>query len=117
MGGDTVRAQKIYNGGVNSLSFSSYNEILLSVALSDGSISFLDLRQFETPLISLRGHEEAIRQVCFSPYDKTLLVSGGEDGRVCIWDFNRSKKQNKKETDSNPKLLLVHPGHTSVVND
>ena len=37
------------------------------------------------------GHTAAVRQAAFSP-DGRLLVSGGEDRKIIVWDFNRRQR-------------------------
>jgi WD40 repeat protein len=37
------------------------------------------------------GHASAVRQVVFSP-DGKLLVSGGEDSKVMVWNFARRER-------------------------
>ena len=43
-------------------------------------------------LLHSKGHSDAVTAVSFSP-SGLLLVSGGLDGRVCIWEISSGKLQ------------------------
>jgi WD40 repeat protein len=35
----------------------------------------------------------------FSPFKKNILVSGGNDGTVCVWDVNNNKTISRFEKE------------------
>merc|ERR1711972_705783 len=120
--GKGIKKQIVHNGEVNCLCFSPYNDMLVSLGLSNGSLLLLDLRRLSSPLSSLKGHKKPVRNVSFSPHDYAMLASGAEDGMVCIWDLSRSQenreriKRKTKVTDP-PELIFLHRGCTSSIND
>jgi histone-binding protein RBBP4 len=126
--GEEALAQNYENGEANSLSFSPYNEEILSVGFLDGTLSIIDLRQMSTPLFSLKGHYNAVRQICFSPHFANVLASGSDDGAVCIWNLSRSFSEKSSPVNVKTKmgscqsckpieLSFLHGGYSSPVND
>ncbi|WP_437296045.1 WD40 repeat domain-containing protein [Sorangium sp. So ce426] len=60
----------------------------LAVASSDGSVELWDVSTPETPrkLFSLRGHEQSIASIEFSPDDRLFLTAAGKI--TALWDAN-----------------------------
>merc|ERR1712004_146278 len=46
---------------------------------------------------SLRGHNSGVSQVHFLPSSDHILVSGGNDGKIYIWDTRLCFQQNEHE--------------------
>ncbi len=79
----TVRSLRGHYSGVNSVEFSSDNEMLLS-ASRDESVRIWDIESGEV-LENLWGHNGNVSVATFSP-DDSMIASGGSEGTVLIWD-------------------------------
>ena len=43
----------------------------------------------------------------FSPFKKNLLVSGGNDGTVCVWDVNEDKPISVFEKEHSSRVSAI----------
>ena len=68
-------------------SFSPVDDTLLATCSEDATCRLWDAAQCKQ-LFCLRGHEEAIYSVKFSP-DGTHILTAGSDGKIIIWDLAR----------------------------
>lgn len=72
------------------------NKNILCTASQSKTISLYDLREFNTtnkPTLTKLAHNGEIYALDFNKYAQNLLLSGGEDGDVYLWDVrNMSKK-------------------------
>jgi WD40 repeat protein len=80
-----------HEGEVLSLAFGSDSQVLASGSgspplkdLTDNTVRVWNLRDISAPPVILRGHEDRVTGVSFSPDGKTL-VSSSEDGTIRIW--------------------------------
>jgi WD40 repeat protein len=72
---------------VNSVAFSEDGSVL-ACALADGTVHLWSLDNLSNPTAlsaPFRAHDGAVRGVAFGPL--RTLVSGGEDGRLRMWDI------------------------------
>jgi WD repeat-containing protein 89 len=94
----------------------SHNESLLSLALgfdgyivalasSKGYIHFVDLRKMISPSGStlllgsyVNSHHDAITMVEFHPDKRSILMSAGEDGLMCIYNTTQPSEEQAIET-------------------
>lgn len=58
---------------------------LFATAQQDGCVYLWD-RETATPLAKLKGHDGAARTVAFSPMEWEMFASGGEDGKLVVWN-------------------------------
>eukprot|EP00474_Spongospora_subterranea_P009130 CRZ09588.1 hypothetical protein [Spongospora subterranea] len=60
-------------------------------------------------LICLQGHREAVNTLCFSP-DGNSICSGGDDGAVCVWSWNREEDKLSRmfSPDDGRPINVVH---------
>ncbi|CAD5909305.1 nSTAND1 domain-containing NTPase [Planktothrix agardhii] len=94
---ETVESRLQYSTAVHSVSFSKNGEI--AIGLADGSI---DLRKANgTQITTLKGHNDTVRSVSFSPNGQTLATASA-DQTVILW-----RKQNN-QTWSRLKTTLKH---------
>ena len=75
-------------GTINSMAFSPTNSKQLVTAGEDGTARLWDTSG--KPLAVLKGHQDQVNSVAFSP-DGKLLVTAGKDGTARLW--NTSGKQ------------------------
>ncbi len=48
--------------------------------------------------VELKGHEDTVQQVAFSPTDPNLLISAGDDGFIIVWNLKgRCSAQQSKQ--------------------
>jgi WD40 repeat protein len=78
-------------GAAQALAFSD-DERLLALALDDRTVRLLDLSS-KREVACLAGHEGPVRTVAFRPGSRTVLVSGGDDGTLRIWNEGREERQ------------------------
>lgn len=100
-----MRKLDIYSGSMSEV---PHPQEVISVAISpdgnklasgsgDAIIRVWDLADFSNPKarsVELKGHEDIIQQIMFSPADPSVLVSAGDDGRVMIWSVGGSNNRN-----------------------
>ncbi|GBG32591.1 Histone-binding protein RBBP4 [Hondaea fermentalgiana] len=112
-------AAKAHEKGVNTLSFSPFNDYLSLTGGSDKVIKLWDQRNLNRPLHVFEGHTDEIYKVEWAPFSEAIMASCGADRRVMVWDLSRiGDELNPEDTaDGAPELLFVHGGHTATVND
>lgn len=81
-----VRSMDGHSGRISSL---SWNGSLLSSGSRDSTIVHHDVRVRDHQISTLRGHEQEVCGLEWSPDGKTL-ASGGNDNMVCLWDGGSS---------------------------
>lgn len=76
---------------------------LLLAVLTTAAAALLSRGEEWEEAVLRDGHKAAVRRAVFSP-DGKLLVSGGDDGKVIVWDFARRER------------IATFTDHTDVVN-
>jgi WD40 repeat protein/serine/threonine protein kinase len=98
----TLRA-RVPGPGVN-VAFSPDGRRLATV-VEGNTVKIWDVEKGGEPLTTLRGHSKEVYAVAFSPDDEGRWVaSGGEDGKVKIWDSRSGE------------LVFTFHGHTGLVS-
>ncbi|XP_053315376.1 WD repeat-containing protein 53 [Spea bombifrons] len=103
-GGENQNAQgQLFNPPLaHSLSVAACGNVFCCGA-EDGNIRVFRVTgtQFEEELC-FKGHTQGVSQVSFLDQEssESILLSGGNDGRVCLWDIDResTKQQNQTPT-------------------
>lgn len=98
-----VRSMRGHTARVSSL---AWNNHILSSGGRDSIIFNHDVRVADHIVATLRGHEQEVCGLSWSP-DGSQLASGGNDNLLCIWDAHTSS------TTESPKFLLDQ--HTAAV--
>ncbi len=68
----------------------------------DGLLSIWDIRTASSsnsmkstlssvPICSIAAHATTVHDVCFLPLNPTAVLTAGEDGAVCLFDFNKQR--------------------------
>lgn len=59
-------------------------------------------------LHALKGHEEEVIQLAWSPHHDAVLATASNDRRIFVWDLARiADDQSAKEAEDGPPELLV----------
>lgn len=98
-----------------TLAFNPFNEYLVATGSSD-SIKLWDIRKLPACLHTLKGHNNDVVCLEWSPHEKTILASASPDRRVFIWDVALMGSEPKSRTVP-PELIFIHGGHSSGVFD
>ena len=92
--GKDVKRIRAHNNGILSIDFNKY-ENFIATASTDNLIKIFDLRSsIDQPLMTLMGHQLAVRKIKFSPYHANILASASYDMTVKIWDCNVQRPIN-----------------------
>ncbi|SMN21555.1 similar to Saccharomyces cerevisiae YPL247C Putative protein of unknown function [Maudiozyma saulgeensis] len=63
--------------------------ILATFVCDSNSIMILDMRNPESPVLTLDGHSGSINQIKWHPTKRNILMSCGDDCQVLCWDLNK----------------------------
>lgn len=74
-----------------SCDWSKYSEWLVAVGSVDGLIHGWDIRMPEVPVVSLRGHERAVKKVKFNPFDGNVIGSVSYDLTTRLWNVHDNR--------------------------
>ena len=94
-----------------SAEFSPVADHLIAVASADSNVYLYDLRNSDTPLLRLVGHNRAVSYVRFLGKDK--LVSASIDSTLKLWDFSASLRDAEADDQ---RLVVQQPFDHSVVH-
>lgn len=78
-----------HTGAINCVSTNGKH--LMASGSSDRTIILWDIGRRRAVGSPLRGHEDSVRSVAFSP-DGNLVVSGSMDGRLRLWDVTNGQQ-------------------------
>ena len=85
------------DGHDERISSLSWNKHLLSSGSRDSTIVNHDVRVAQHAVATLRGHEQEVCGLEWSP-DGNTLASGGNDNKLCLWDVNQSSRPTLRFT-------------------
>ena len=78
--------------------FNPYQPDRIACAVDSGAIEFWDLRYEPNVVSRIQAHSRIARCVDWHPECKDLIVSGGGDKIIKLWDMNSSTAVNKVQT-------------------
>ncbi|XP_065834594.1 DNA excision repair protein ERCC-8-like [Oscarella lobularis] len=114
-----VAEQFLFSGPVycHHLSPVPSKSCLIAVGSEETFVTLCDIKSGSQTHI-LRGHDDSVQSVCWSPRNEYFLLSGGCDNRILLWDIRKSKsclasldQYNGKKASDNPSLgCIAHNG-------
>ena len=84
-----LKQVRCMGGQADRISSLSWNQHILSSGSKDSTIVHHDVRVQDHHVATLKGHEQEVCGLAWSP-DGSTLASGGNDNRLCIWDAAQS---------------------------
>ena len=85
---------KMHESGIEDVQWSRKCPDVIGSACQDKTINLWDMREDSgKPVISKLGHNGEVYSLSFNPFSEYLLVSGGEDSDINLWD---TRNMNKK---------------------
>ncbi|KNH04275.1 peroxisomal targeting signal type 2 receptor [Perkinsela sp. CCAP 1560/4] len=104
----SVRGSSLFTAqagsGILSVDWNKYSNMLASSSI-DNKIRLWDLRKLEKEVLTLHGHDAAVRRVRWSPHSRSTLLSAGYDFRCCVWDINHLTSETGMQ---NPLIQRYH---------
>jgi len=92
----------------------------LAAALGDYSVLIYDIpTRNKLRLFDINAHTNSVAQVIFTSFAPNLLLSGGNDSKIILWDIADNKTLNKKnkQTVITPiSRIKMKIAHTSKIN-
>lgn len=101
---------------INEIKYHRFQENIFSY-VSDHNLSFWDSRAgFTEPFFNILAHTMEIFTLDFSFKDQFLLLTGGNDGLVKLWDMRNLTQPLYEFLDNNEHILKVEwcPSNSSV---
>ncbi|XP_019169537.1 PREDICTED: WD-40 repeat-containing protein MSI1-like [Ipomoea nil] len=105
--GKTKRVQKInHDGVVNRARYMPQNPSIIATKTGSAELFIFDCTKHLSnppeegvcnPDLRLTGHKDKGLGLSWSPFKKGHLLSGSEDGQVCLWDVNATPHDNTLE--------------------
>lgn len=66
------------------------------------------MRNLKSSLHTLRGHQQEILQLSWSPHHDSVLATASSDRRILVWDISKiDTPQTPEEAEDGPPELLV----------
>lgn len=60
------------------------------------------------------GHVSTVKCIAWDPTHNDLLVSGGRDGRICLWDLREQHREDEKQELGTKATLTISYAHEAV---
>lgn len=76
-------------GKVRKIALSQYGEIT-ALACQDGNIRIIETEYFNE-IKTIKAHKDGVTAVLFHPLNLNLLISGGKDALIKVWNWNEEE--------------------------
>lgn len=83
-------------------------------SLEDNSITILKIENEIKSYDYFYEHKEPIKALAFN-HEERILASGGEDGRLCLWDLETKSLISSYQHLHPVTSLIFHPGENTLV--
>jgi len=119
-----IRMKVKHLGEINRARYMPQNHFIVASRGPDPELYVFDLSKHPSfpdeggefcPQCVLSGHEKEGYGLNWSPLQSGMLVSGAEDGKVCLWDVNTRAMSGGGKKTLEP--VMVFSGHADVVED
>lgn len=119
-----IRMKVKHEGEVNRARYMPQNHFIVASRGPSSHLYVWDLSKHSsfpaegtipTPQLVCTGHSKEGYGMCWSPHKEGYLLSGSEDGSVCLWDISSTVKNASSGTQV--KALSTFSAHTDVVED
>lgn len=120
--------QKInHRGEVNRARYMWQNPNIIATKTADSDVLVFDRTKHSSkpdkdgvcnPDLILKGHKKEGYGLAWNPHTSGYVVSGSDDGIVCVWDINATGSPSSNDSCATLSPLgTCSEGHTSVVED
>jgi len=105
-----------HKGAVEDVAWSYRNPNLMASVSDDHSLRIWNYKQAGKPVHEIpEAHKAEVNCVSFSPFSEHLLVTGGADKLVGLWDMrNLSQKLHSLEGHNGPIYQVEWSPHSEV---
>ncbi|CCD25443.1 uncharacterized protein NDAI_0F01240 [Naumovozyma dairenensis CBS 421] len=90
--------------------------IVATFAADSNKIIILDMRNPETPVLTLQGHSSSLNQIKWHPTERNILLSCADDCQVLYWDLNSSLTNNINSTSTSNSTLSSSDNQNIIIN-
>jgi len=109
-------------GEVNRARYMPQNPNIIATKSAEKDVMIFDITQYDTkasqadrggeckPALRLKGHTKEGYGLAWSPHEQGVVISGSDDGLVCMWNIETGTKTNNKI-----KPLSTFTGHNDIV--
>ena len=92
---------------------------MFACAGEDCQVTIWDVRMPQNYLNEMRFHEQQITVLEGHPTNEQICMSGGQDGKVYIWDNSKNGEEQGQGDyeDGPPELVFHHLSHLTQIED
>ena len=100
-----------FESAITRLAFSQFRKSLLSVSCEDGTVHLVHTGERRV-LHSFQTHQQAVTGLCFSPFNRYLMVTVGLDQRLVLYDVEKMVSVRTMTADAPLQSLAFHSDGT-----
>lgn len=107
---------EVHQNGIFDIKWSPC-DTFIATASGDKTVRITDPRSStRTSLHTLRSGHSTVKCVAWDPSHSNLLISGGRDGQISLWDLRdrRSGQAENDQTSSLKPVLVIPCAHEAV---
>jgi WD40 repeat protein len=93
----------------NSVAFSP-NNLFFATAGEDGKVKLWKSNNLNKPYLEFDTHQKSIQSIVFNPKNRNILLSGGKDGTVRLWDIS-SEQPTSLSVEGQKSIAISSDGN------